>query len=290
MKSMMELRRPAGSLLLFGAFPALLLTAGAQAQDPADYYRQNCAACHTIGGRRMVGPDLKDVTQRKDREWLIKFLLDPKAVVESGDPYAAQIVKESHGMVMPTIKSMDRARAEALLNLIESESQAEAPRFAGKQAAERPFTAADIERGKQIVDGARLLVNGGPACISCHRLRDLGSLGGGRLGPDLTGTYQRMGSRRNLTAWLSSPATPMMQSVFKNHALKQDEILALVAYLASASKQGGQADSSGTFHFLLIGLGGSLVGLVLLDGFWRKRFTTVRRALVNGPRSNEKRS
>jgi len=269
---------------LLGIFAAT----AAQGQNPADYYRQSCLACHTIGGRRMVGPDLKDVTQRKDREWLVKFLLDPKGVIDSGDAYAAQIVKESHGMVMPTIKSMDRARAEALLNLIESESKAEIPRFAGKQVAERPFTAADVERGKEIVRGTRSLASGGPACISCHTLQDLGSLGGGRLGPDLSGTYQRMGGRRNLTSWLSSPATPTMQSLYKNHALKQDEILPLVAYLESASKQGGQANPNATLHFFLIGLGGSLIGLVILDSFWRKRFNTVRRALVN--RSNGKRS
>jgi cytochrome c2 len=274
--------------ILLVTFLGIAAAAAAQGQDSADYYRQNCLACHTIGGKRMVGPDLKDVTQRKTGEWLMKFLLDPKGMVDSGDAYAAQIVKESHGMVMPTIKSLDRARAEAVLNLIENESKAEAPRFAGKQAAERPFTAADAERGKEIMRGARSLTNGGPACISCHTLADLGSLGGGRLGPDLSSTYQRMGGRRNLTAWLSSPATPTMQSVYRNHALKQDEILPLVAYLESASKKGGQASSSATWHFLLIGLGGSLAGLVILDSFWRKRFNAVRRTLVN--RSNGKRS
>jgi len=288
MNSTAEIRFSTGNLLLFVPYLTLLLSANAQ--DPADYYRQNCLGCHTIGGRRMVGPDLKDVTQRKDREWLIKFLLDPKAVVDSGDPYAAQIVKESHGMVMPTIKSLDRTRAETLLNFIESESKAEVPRFAGKQVAERPFTAADIERGKQTVLGARSLANGGPACFSCHTLPGLGLLGGGKLGPDLTRVYERMGGRRNLTAWLSSPATPTMQSIYKNHALKPNEILPLVAYLESASKQGGEAAPDATLHFLLIGLGGSVLGLVILDSFWRKRFNNVRWALVNGPRSNGRRS
>lgn len=288
MRSIVEIPFPIKNRPLVVIFLAILAASAAHAQEPADYYRQNCLSCHTIGGKRMVGPDLKDVTQRKDREWLIKFLLDPKAVVDSGDPYAAQIVKDSHGFVMPTIKSLDRARAEALMNLIEGESKEEISRFAGKQVAERPFTAADVDRGKQIVVGARSLANGGPACISCHTLRDLSSLGGGKLGPDLTRTYERMGGRRNLTAWLSSPATPTMQSIYKSHALKQDEILPLVAYLESTSKQGGQANPNATPHFFLIGLGGSLVGLVILDSVWRKRFNAVRRALVNGAPSNEK--
>jgi hypothetical protein len=118
----------------------------------------------------------------------------------------------------------------------------------------------------------------------------LGLLGGGKLGPDLTRTYERMGGRRNLAAWLSSPATPTMQSVYKSHALKQDEILPLVACLESTSKQGGQVNFNATLYFFLIGLGGSFLGLVILDSFWRKRFNNVRRALVNGPRSGGKRS
>ena len=32
----------------------------ASAQDTPDYFRQNCMNCHTIGGGRLTGPDLKD--------------------------------------------------------------------------------------------------------------------------------------------------------------------------------------------------------------------------------------
>lgn len=273
--------------LLWSVFLALVAPHAVLAQDTSDFYRKNCLSCHTIGGRRLVGPDLKDVTQRKDREWLLRFLEDPKAVIDSGDPYAQQIVKESHGFVMPAINGLDRARGEALLNLIEAESKLEKSDFAGKRAgAELPFTAADVTHGKEIVVGARALANGGPACISCHTLRDLGSLGGGRLGPDLTNTYQKMGGRRNLSAWLSSPPTPIMQSVYKAHALKQDEILPLVAYLESTSKAGTEAHPNARLDFFLMGLGGGLIGLVILDSFWRKRFNAVRRPLVSGERGS----
>lgn len=257
------------------------------AQDAGDFYRKNCFSCHTIGGKRLAGPDLMGLSQRKDREWLVRFLLDPKAMVDSGDAYAQQIVNASHGFVMPQIKGMDRPRAESLLNLIDAESKLDRSNFAGKAAAaERPFTANDVARGRDIVAGSRSLANGGPACISCHTLRDLGSLGGGLLGPDLTGTYEKLGGRRNLSAWLTSPATPTMQSVYKAHVLKQDEILPLVAYLESASKAGVESHRNTRLNFLLMGLGGSLIGLVVLDALWRKRFNAVRRPLVNGKRGS----
>jgi mono/diheme cytochrome c family protein len=280
-------RRCAKGLWWFSTFAALAIAASAQ--DPVDFYRQNCLACHTIGGRRMAGPDLKDLLQRKDREWLLRFLQDPKAMIDSGDTYAKKLVEESHGMVMPTIKGMDRARADGLLNLIDAESKLEQSRFAGKKAAaERPFTAADVARGKEIVLGSRPLANGGAACVSCHTLNDLPSLGGGRLGPDLTRSYERLGGRRNMTAWLTSPPTPTMQTLYKAHALKADEILPLVAYFESALKPDGANPTPNqklpVVSFLLIALGGSLVGLVLLDGFWRKRFRAVRGPLVAGKR------
>jgi mono/diheme cytochrome c family protein len=45
-----------------------VLTAGAAAQEAADFFRQNCISCHTVGGGRLTGPDFKNVTQRKERE------------------------------------------------------------------------------------------------------------------------------------------------------------------------------------------------------------------------------
>ena len=64
----------------------VLLASGAPnalAQDPAQFFRQNCTACHTVGGGRITGPDLKGVSGRKDRQWLVRFIVNPKAVIDS---------------------------------------------------------------------------------------------------------------------------------------------------------------------------------------------------------------
>ena len=53
----------------------LAIVSGAPAQDAADFFRQNCISCHTIGGGRLTGPDLKGVGQRKDHGWLVDFLV-----------------------------------------------------------------------------------------------------------------------------------------------------------------------------------------------------------------------
>ena len=160
-----------GLLLLRAAFLTLLtiiMSSTLFAQDPAADFRTNCMSCHTIGGGRLTGPDLKNVTQRKDRAWLTTFIQDPKSVIDAGDPYAQELMKASRGVVMPTLPAMTRARAEALLSLIEAESKLEKSQFAGVQISERPFTPRDVEVGHGIFMGTVPLKNGGPSCISCH--------------------------------------------------------------------------------------------------------------------------
>lgn len=257
----------------------LFVTAVASGQEAADFYQQNCAACHSIGLGPRVGPDLKDVTSRQSRDWLARFLLDPQAVVDSGDAYAKKIVAASGGMVMPKIPGIDRVRAAALLNHIDAQSKG-AHQTSPAKESETPPAAEQVVRGKELVLGSKPLANGGPPCISCHTLAGLGALGGGRLGPDLTGLSTRLGGRKNLAAWLSTPPTPVMQAVFKARPLTADEIGALAAYFDSVSKETAPAHASARGTFLLIGFGGSLVGLALFEAFWRKRFRAVRRPLV----------
>jgi mono/diheme cytochrome c family protein len=272
------LRRPAWLALL-----ALLAgtTAPAGAQEAADFFKQNCASCHTIGGGRLTGPDLKDVTKRKDREWLTNFIANPKAVIDGGDPYAQQLAQESRGVVMPTLFGLTRDRIDSLLNLIEAESKLARSQFAGVQVSDRPLTAADVARGRELFLGLERLGNGGAACISCHTVQGVGALGGGKLGPDLTRVYERMQDRKQLAAWLSAPATPTMQPVFKTHPLQPEEILSLVAFFEQSAREGREDDSPSALSFFLLGLGGAGAGLAVFDALWRRRFRGVRRVLVH---------
>jgi mono/diheme cytochrome c family protein len=251
------------------------------AQETADFFRQNCASCHTIGGGRLTGPDLKNVTQRKDRGWLVPYILNPKSVMDSGDPYAQQMLQEARGVIMPTIFGLTRHRAEALLNLIEEESKKDRSQFAGMQLSDRPFTPEDVNQGREIFLGNQRLAGGGPPCISCHAANGVGVLGGGRLGPDLTKVYERLHGRKELAAWLSAPATPTMQPVFKAHPLQPEELLPLVAYFEATAKGGQEDNGVAPLNFFLLGLGGAAGGLATCDFLWRRRFRTVRRSLVH---------
>ena len=256
-----------------------------RAQEAADFFQQNCMSCHTIGGGRLIGPDLKDVAARQDRRWLLEFMSDPRAMITAGDPYALKLQQESRGMVMPKVAGLDHERAEALLDLIKIESEKPDSRFKGVEVGEQPFTAADIAQGRAIFLGVQRLTNGGPACVSCHTVSGLPGLGGGRLGPDLSKVYERLQGRKNVSAWLFAPATITMQPIFKAHPLTSDEILQLVALFESSAQGDAQeANSVGLVYFFLLALGGTCLGLVFFETAWKHRLRTVRQALVQRSR------
>jgi protein SCO1 len=62
-----------------------------------------CAACHTIGVGDRVGPDLRGVTERRDRDWLVDFIRDPVAMRQAKDPIALALAARYPGARMPIL-------------------------------------------------------------------------------------------------------------------------------------------------------------------------------------------
>ncbi len=86
----------AALLVLISSFGSVL-----QAQDNGKDLFQVCAACHTIGKGKLIGPDLQGVTERHDRAWLKAFIQNSQAVIASGDEYAVKLFEEYNKIPMP---------------------------------------------------------------------------------------------------------------------------------------------------------------------------------------------
>lgn len=56
------------------------------------FVAKGCNACHKIGGGKLVGPDLKGVTARRDKQWIAKMILRPDLMVKE-DPTAKDLFK-----------------------------------------------------------------------------------------------------------------------------------------------------------------------------------------------------
>ena len=57
------------------------------------FKEKGCPACHTIGGGKLTGPDLEGVTERREEEWLRKWIKSPDTMVMT-DPIARELLKE----------------------------------------------------------------------------------------------------------------------------------------------------------------------------------------------------
>ena len=79
-----------------------------------------CKACHTIGGGKLIGPDLQGVTERRDEAWLIKFIQNSQALIDAGDPVAVQVFEEYNKIPMPPNPQLNEDQVKDLLLYIES--------------------------------------------------------------------------------------------------------------------------------------------------------------------------
>ncbi|MBT3590742.1 MAG: cytochrome c [Candidatus Marinimicrobia bacterium] len=250
--------------------------------DPEEYFEKNCFSCHTIGGGRLTGPDLKDVELRKDAAWLEKFILNPQSVINSGDSYASKILKDARGVIMPKVANLDPSMAKALLKFIREESGKDKSRFGGSTLSDRPLTENDFLIGNALFTGTTRLKNEGPSCLSCHEIAGEGFLGGGLLGPDLTDSYGRLGGKTALAAWLANPSSETMSPIYKQHPIDEEEVLPLVAFLKNKAEGKELVSDTHDFNFMIFGFIGLAIFLVLFDLAWGNRLRAIRKPMVEG--------
>jgi nitrate reductase gamma subunit len=70
-----------------------------------DVFKGNCAACHKLDNKKLVGPGLGSVTENRTEEWFIKWVKNPQALIDAGDEQAVAIHKENGG-VMPSFSQL----------------------------------------------------------------------------------------------------------------------------------------------------------------------------------------
>ena len=93
---------------------------GVSAQDDAavqagkKLFNANCAACHKLN-KRAVGPALKGVSSKYDKEWLYSWINNSTAMVKSGDAQAVAIYEEYNGSVMTSFPQLSTEDIDNIL-------------------------------------------------------------------------------------------------------------------------------------------------------------------------------
>jgi nitrite reductase (NO-forming)/hydroxylamine reductase len=113
-------RLPAAAAILAAAL--CVVPAGAEdlsekARAGKTIFETKCLACHTIGEGKRIGPDLKGVTQRRERDWLYRWLDDPINMALT-DPIGKQLLAEFNNVPM-TDPQLDRGQVGQVLAYIE---------------------------------------------------------------------------------------------------------------------------------------------------------------------------
>lgn len=78
---------------------------------------KGCNGCHKIGGGKLVGPDLKGVTGRRDKQWLVKMIMRPDLMTKE-DATAKDLFK-TYMTQMPN-QGVPEADLPALLSYLKA--------------------------------------------------------------------------------------------------------------------------------------------------------------------------
>jgi mono/diheme cytochrome c family protein len=247
---------------------------GAVAQDPAgqavgsaqELFQTRCAVCHTIGGGRLVGPDLSGVDQRRSEEWIIAFVQHSQQMVAAGDPDAVAIFEEYDQIMMPDQDLYDEEIRGIIEYIRTAESSGPVQPVALQEATEE-----QILLGQQLFQGRVRFANGGPTCNSCHEVTYEAVLGGGMLARDLTAAHERLGAS-GVRAILASPPFPVMQRAYQDKPLTDEEVIALAGFLQRVDdEQALQNPRDYGRNMLFAGVIGTAVLLSLYTLLWRGR-------------------
>src|SRR5450432_384977 len=212
------------------AMAGFLILPAFGAADPSSaksIFEKRCTGCHTYGKGVKVGPDLKGVTDRHNRGWLLKFIRSSSSVIQAGDPTAVSLFVQYKKERMPDWTEFTPQQIGAIIDYFAADGPAQ------KEPDERhanTASAAEIEVGRRLFQGKAPLSGGGSACVTCHSIRSTGWAPGGSLGPDLTSTYFKYQDKA-LTDFLKHSH---LAKVSAGHDLTPQESFNLKAYMAKA--------------------------------------------------------
>mgnify|MGYP000002871875 FL=1 len=108
--------------VLFSCMTLFLGSSNAYAQDAAkgeSLFKSNCASCHALN-KKLVGPALSGVTEKREEEWLLKWVKNSSALIKSGDPDAIAIFEEYNKSAMTAFTHFSDEDVKDILAYIEN--------------------------------------------------------------------------------------------------------------------------------------------------------------------------
>jgi mono/diheme cytochrome c family protein len=192
----------------------------------------NCVGCHRLQDMDrpvMLGPDLTNVGTKVSREWLYKWLKEPRPVVDSSGNVTVNGYETEEQPRMPQFR-LNEKELRGLSAYLSSLRSKPVPPF---QFSARVVAA--WEKRPDVVEQGEVRFRQ-MFCSTCHSLAVTRAgetkLIGGEIGPELT----KVGSKVNqdwLIAWLRNPQAYLPHSTMPRYEWSEEDLYKVAAYITS---------------------------------------------------------
>jgi mono/diheme cytochrome c family protein len=212
------------------------------AQGGKDLFKTNCAACHSVGANRLVGPGLEGVNEKRTKEWLISWTKNSADLIASGDADAIAIFEEYSKIPMPPQSLSDEEISEiykyiANPNAEVAEEKVEVVASAGGEVNELAL------KGEKIFKAN---------CAACHSIGD-----NKVVGPGLKGISDKR-EREWLGKWIINSADLIASgdadanAIFDEYnkvpmppqSVSEEDVDAILAYIKTPPQKAGEANET----------------------------------------------
>lgn len=194
--------------------------------------RFNCIGCHRLEGvdrPAMLGPDLTNVGTKVSREWLYKWLKEPRTVVDDSGNVTVNGYETEDEPRMPKFR-LSEPELRALSGFLSTQraNSVEPYKFDSRVVAA-------WEKKPDLVDQGEVRFRQ-MFCSTCHSLAVTRAgetkLIGGDIGPELT----KVGSKVNsdwLVAWLRNPQGYLLHSQMPRYGWSDEDLYQVTHYITT---------------------------------------------------------
>jgi nitrate reductase gamma subunit len=82
-------------------------------------FTKHCGTCHSLTEAKIVGPGLKDITQRRSKEWLVSWIKNSPELIQSNDADAVALFNQYNQLPMPAFPQLSDAQVSEILDYLE---------------------------------------------------------------------------------------------------------------------------------------------------------------------------
>ena len=114
-------------------------TSGGDVAAGEALFKANCAACHKMDAKA-VGPALRGVAGKYDKDWLHKWIQNSPALIASGDALAIKLFEENNKAIMTPFPALSAADIDNILAYTSQEKVVATPVVGGETAGSATST------------------------------------------------------------------------------------------------------------------------------------------------------